>query len=75
MWPSASYALTWIQMRKSKKNGPLEKPNPLDGNLSALWDLVMHVNGRVDKLYALIVGASLSLGLGMVAIFVTVLVK
>ena len=74
MIPSAGYALAWIQMRKSKKNGP-HKPNPMDANLSALWDLVMHVNGRVDKLYALIVGASFTIGLGVVAIFVTVLVK
>lgn len=56
-------------------NGPPEKPNPLDANLSALWDLILHVNGRVDKLYTLIVGASFTIGLGVVAIFVTVLVK
>lgn len=34
MWPS--------------KDAPPEKPNPLDANLSALWDLIMHINGRVD---------------------------
>ncbi len=61
MWPS--------------RDAPPEKPNPLDGNLSALWDLMMHVNGRVDKLYGLIVTASVGLGLGLVGILVTVLVK
>ncbi len=55
-------------------NAP-RKPNPMDANLSALWDLILHVNGRVDKLYALIFGAVLSLGLGMAATIVTVLVK
>ena len=75
MFHSASLALARLQMSRPKRNGPPEKPNPMDSNLSVIFDLVMHVNGRVDKLYTLIIGAGLSLGLGVIAIFVTVLVK
>lgn len=76
MHPSLGLVLARLHMSRGRKqNSPPEKPNPMDKNLSALWDLVMHINGRVDRLYALIVGASFTLGLGVIAILVTVLVK
>ncbi len=70
MWPSAGTALMLIQMGK-KKNTPPEKPESMNGDLSALWALVLHVNSRVDGLYALVIAAVL----GVIAILVTVLVK
>ncbi len=72
MWPSASYALARFHMlNKRKKKSPPEKPAGMNGDLSALWALVLHVNSRVDGLYALMAAVVL----GVVAIFVTVLVK
>ncbi len=75
MFHSASLALARLQMSRPKRNGPPEKPNPMDSNLSVIFDLVMHVNGRVDKLHSLMVNVALGLGLGLVGVLVTVLVK
>ena len=71
MWPSASFALARLQMRNRKPKGPPPMPEGLNGDHAALWAFMLHLNSRIDGLYVLaVVGV-----LGVVAIFVTVLVK
>ena len=58
-------------MNRPKQNGPPVKPEGMNHEHGALWGFMMHLNGRIDGLYVLaVVGV-----LGIVAIFVTVLVK
>lgn len=71
MFHSAALALARLQMNRPKRNGPPEKPEGLNGDHAALWSFLLHLNGRIDGLYVLAIGAIL----GVIAIFVTVLVK
>jgi hypothetical protein len=75
MWPSASYTLAWIQARKAKKNGPPERPNGLNGEHSAIWGFLLHLNSRVDTLHTLFLSATIAGLVLLVGILVTVLVK
>ena len=72
MLPSVGLRLAWLQMGKGKKNGPPEKPNGgLGHEHEALWGFLLHLNSRIDGLYAVM----FAVVLGVVAIFITVLVK
>ncbi len=42
---------------------PPEKPATMNGDHDAIWDLIMHVNGRVDRLYV-----TLAAGLGVLVL-------
>ena len=75
MWPSAGYALAWVQMRNRKPKGPPPMPEDTNGKDAALWALILHVNGRVDGLYGLFISGMVAGTLAAIAIFVTVLLK
>lgn len=73
MWQSAGLALARLQMSRPKRNGPPEKPNPLDANLSALWDFLTHLNKRIDSLYTLMITGFLAV-VGLFAAVLTAVV-
>ncbi len=52
-----------------RQHQPPEKPESFNGNerANALWELIMHVNGRVDRLYVTM-AAGLAVLVGILAV-------
>lgn len=75
MWPSASLALARLQMRSKRPKGPPPMPEGINGDHQALWGFMMHLSGRIDGLYGLVITGVIATVLGVIAIFVTVLVQ
>lgn len=57
-------------------DNPPEKPEAFNGNIrdNALWELIMHVNGRVDRLYVTM-AAGLAVLVGILAVGILDLVQ